>query len=101
MIDARRAVEMFNKTGVPVLGLIENMSTHVCSNCGHEEYIFGHGGAESEAISLGVPYLGPVPLAKNIRLNADEGTPVSVSRPDSDEAQAFKNIATNIIHALG
>lgn len=57
LIDARKAVEMFRKTGVPILGLIENMSTHICSNCGHEEHIFGHGGAEKEALKLGIPFL--------------------------------------------
>ncbi len=73
LADARRGVEMFNKTGVPILGLIENMSTHICSNCGHEEHIFGHGGAKEEAQKLGVPFLGEVPLSMSIRQKADAG----------------------------
>lgn len=73
LIDARKAVEMFRKVNVPILGLIENMSTHVCSNCGHEDHIFGHGGAEKEAQALGVPFLGAIPLSADIRMNSDEG----------------------------
>ena len=73
LIDARKAVEMFRKVGVPVLGLIENMSMYVCSNCGHEEYIFGHGGAKKEAEALGVPFLGEIPLSMDIRMKADAG----------------------------
>lgn len=100
LIDARRAVEMFGKTGVPVLGLIENMSMHICSNCGHEEHIFGHGGAEKEAETLGIPFLGAVPLSKNIRLCADEGKPIVLAESDSPQAEAFGNITRNIIAAL-
>ncbi len=100
LIDARRAVEMFGKTGVPVLGLVENMSTHICSNCGHEEHIFGHGGAEKEAETLGIPFLGAVPLSKNIRFCADEGKPIVLAEPDSPQAEAFAVIARNIIAAL-
>ena len=73
LADARRGLEMFNATNVPILGLIENMSTHVCSNCGHEEHIFGHGGAAREAEKLGVPYLGEVPLSMAIREACDAG----------------------------
>ena len=75
LIDARKAVKMFEKVGVKIFGLIENMSTHVCSNCGHEEHIFGHGGAKSEAEKLGVPFLGEIPLSIGIRKNSDEGKP--------------------------
>lgn len=100
LIDARRAVEMFGKTGVPVLGLVENMSMHICSNCGHEEHIFGHGGAEKEAEMLGIPFLGAVPLSKNIRFCADEGKPIVLSEPDSPQAEAFGNITRNVIAAL-
>nr|AIA12962.1 ParA/MinD ATPase like [uncultured bacterium] len=76
LIDARKAVAMFEKVGVKILGLIENMSTHICSNCGHEEHIFGHGGAKKEAEKLGVPFLGEIPLDKIIRENSDQGVPV-------------------------
>jgi ATP-binding protein involved in chromosome partitioning len=77
LIDARKAVAMFQKVNVKILGLIENMSTHVCSNCGHEEHIFGHGGAKREAEKLGVPFLGEIPLDAKIRAHSDEGKPVS------------------------
>lgn len=75
LLDARKGVEMFQKVDVPILGLIENMSTHICSNCGHEEHIFGHGGAKAEAEKLGVPFLGEIPLSMAIRLQADAGEP--------------------------
>lgn len=75
LADARKAVEMFQTVGVPILGVIENMSTHVCSNCGHEEHIFGHGGAKAEAEKLGVPFLGEIPLSADIREKADAGEP--------------------------
>lgn len=73
LLDAKRAVSMFRKVNVPVLGMIENMSTHICSNCGHEEHIFGHGGARVEAEALGIPFLGEIPLNSDIRKRADEG----------------------------
>lgn len=75
LIDARRGVEMFKKVNVPVLGVIENMSTHVCTNCGHEEHIFGHGGAKAEAEKLGVAFLGEIPLSLDLRIASDEGKP--------------------------
>jgi ATP-binding protein involved in chromosome partitioning len=77
LIDARKAVAMFQKVNVKILGIIENMSTHICSNCGHEEHIFGHGGAKREAEKLGVPFLGEIPLDAKIRAHSDEGKPVS------------------------
>jgi ATP-binding protein involved in chromosome partitioning len=78
LIDARKAIEMFRKTNVPVLGIVENMSTYVCSNCGHEEHIFGHGGAKAEAEKLGVPFLGEIPLRADIREKSDAGVPAGV-----------------------
>ncbi len=99
LIDARRAVEMFNKTNVPILGLVENMSTHICENCGHEDHIFGQNGSLNEAEKKGIPFLGSTPLAKNIRLNADEGKPVILAEPDSAPAQSFINIVNTIISA--
>lgn len=101
LIDARRAVEMFQKTNVPILGIIENMSTHICSNCGHEEPIFGHGGAEKEAKSLNIPFLGRIPLSISIRVDSDAGTPIVLSHPDTPEAQAFMQIAEKIIAVQG
>ncbi len=97
LLDARKALDMFRKTGVPVLGIIENMSTHVCSECGHEEHIFGHGGAAGEAAKLNVPLLGEVPLDIEIRLAGDLGTPVVVAAPDSAQAKAFKDIAARLM----
>ena len=91
LADARRGVEMFNKTGVPILGLIENMSTHICSNCGHEEHIFGHGGAKEEAQKLGVPFLGEVPLSMSIRQKADAGEAFDL--PDGIVEAIKQNVA--------
>ncbi len=97
MLDARKALDMFRKTGTPVLGIIENMSTHICSECGHEEHIFGHGGAVAEAKKLNLPLLGEVPLDIEIRLAGDMGAPIVISAPDSAQAQAFKDIAANLM----
>ena len=77
LADARKAVEMFQATNVPILGIIENMSTHICTNCGHEEHVFGHGGAREEAEKLGVPFLGELPLSADIRAKSDAGLPVT------------------------
>lgn len=96
LIDARRAVEMFHKTGVPILGLIENMSVHICSNCGHSEPIFGQGGAEEEAKNLSVPFLGKVPLAKSIREQSDAGIPIVIAQPDGLFAKAYAEITEKI-----
>jgi len=76
IIDARKAVNMFQKTGVPILGIIENMSHYTCPGCGDEAHIFGHGGAATEAENLGVPYLGAVPLTLKLRQAMDSGTPL-------------------------
>jgi ATP-binding protein involved in chromosome partitioning len=73
LIDARKAFSMFEKTDVRVLGIVENMSTYICTNCGHEEHIFGHGGAKAEAEKSGVPFLGEIPLSASIRRDADAG----------------------------
>lgn len=77
LIDARKAIAMFEKTGVPILGIIENMSVYVCPSCGHEDHIFGHGGAADEARVRGVPFLGAIPLTMDIRRAADTGVPVN------------------------
>lgn len=73
LIDARKGVEMFRKVDVPILGVVENMSTHICTNCGYEEHIFGHGGAKAEAEALGVPFLGEIPLSAGVRARSDAG----------------------------
>lgn len=85
LIDARKGIEMFQKTGVPILGLIENMSTHICSNCGHEEHIFGHGGALAEAERLSVPFLGEIPLSRDIRERSDAGQPIDLDQGMIDQ----------------
>jgi ATP-binding protein involved in chromosome partitioning len=97
LLDARKGIDMFNQLKVPVLGLIENMSTHVCSNCGHEEHVFGHGGVAAEAAKMQVPLLAEIPLHIDIRTAADGGAPVVVSAPDSAQAQAFHTIADQLV----
>ena len=97
LIDARKGIDMFNQLGTPIIGMIENMSTHICSNCGHEEHTFGHGGVAAEAEKLGVPLLAELPLHLDIRLAADGGAPIVVSKPDSPQAQAFRQLARDLI----
>ncbi len=97
LIDARKAIDMFNQLKVPILGMVENMSTHVCSNCGHEEHIFGHGGVAAEAEKLGVPLLGEVPLQLDIRVASDGGAPVTVTDPEGTAAQTFRRIARDLV----
>ena len=97
LMDARKGIDMFNQLGTPILGMIENMSTHICSNCGHEEHTFGHGGVAKEAAKLGVPLMAEIPLHLDIRLAADGGAPVVVSSPDSAHAQVFRKVARALI----
>jgi ATP-binding protein involved in chromosome partitioning len=96
-LEARQGIDMFRQMKTPILGLIENMSTHICSNCGHEEHIFGHGGVAAEAEKLGVPLLAEIPLHLDIRVAADGGAPVVVSKPDSAQASAFRSVARDLI----
>ncbi len=96
LADARRGIAMFRKTQVPVLGIVENMSTFICPHCGHESHIFGHGGAREIAASLGEPFLGEIPLNTAIRLTSDAGTPIVAAAPDSPEARAFLLIAEQV-----
>jgi len=93
LIDARKGLNMFRKVDVPVLGIIENMSLFICPKCGERSDIFGHGGAREEAESLGIPFLGGVPLHMDIRAKSDEGTPVVASAPDSPHAQIYRELA--------
>jgi ATP-binding protein involved in chromosome partitioning len=99
LIDAKKAIDMFSKLNVPLLGMIENMSTYVCPNCDHEAHIFGHGGAKDEAARLDVPFLGEIPLDIDIRTSSDGGTPIVVSKPKSPQAARFREIADRIIEA--
>jgi ATP-binding protein involved in chromosome partitioning len=96
LIDARRGVRMFEKTKVPVLGLVENMSFYCCPNCGHRADIFGHGGARTEAARLGTEFLGEIPLLLDIRLASDAGTPIAASAPASDAAKAYGALAARV-----
>ena len=99
LIDARKGIDMFRQLKTPILGLIENMSTHVCSNCGHEEHLFGHGGVAREAEAMGVPLLAEIPLHLSIRVAADGGVPIVVSAPASPQAAAFRDVARKLIVA--
>src|ERR1041385_72930 len=87
---------MFRKVDVPVFGIIENMSYHVCSNCGHVENIFDHGGAKKEAERLGTEFLGELPLHIAIRETSDGGKPIVVSQPESEHARAYMKIADRV-----
>jgi ATP-binding protein involved in chromosome partitioning len=87
---------MFEKTKVPVLGLVENMSFYCCPNCGHRADIFGHGGARLEAARLGTEFLGEIPLLLDIREAADAGTPIAASAPESDAAKAYAALAARV-----
>ena len=98
--DVRRAVAMFLKVKVPVLGVIENMSTHICSSCGHEDAVFGSGGGERIAAESGVPLLGQVPLESGVGRSTDEGNPIVVADPDHPVAQRFREIARTVAGRL-
>ena len=93
LLDARKGLRMFEKVEVPVLGIVENMSTHICSNCGHEEAIFGSGGGAAMAAQYGVALLGQLPLDISIREQTDSGEPTVVSHPDSPAAKAYRDMA--------
>ena len=96
LIDARRGVRMFERTRVPVLGLVENMSFFCCPACGHRSEVFGHGGARLEAQRLGTEFLGEVPLLLDIRTASDAGTPITAAAPESDGAKAFAALAERV-----
>jgi ATP-binding protein involved in chromosome partitioning len=96
LIDARKAVTMFEKVGVPILGVVENMAVHICSNCGHAEHIFGEGGGQRYAQEKGIEYRGGLPLDIQIRLQADSGKPTVVADPDGGPATIYKAIARKI-----
>ncbi len=100
LIDARRGVAMFRDVGVPILGLVENMSTFTCDGCGKQHHPFGHGGAETEAGRLGVPFLGALPLDLEIRERSDAGLPIVVASPDSQPSQVYRAIAKALWAAL-
>jgi ATP-binding protein involved in chromosome partitioning len=96
VIDARKGLKMFEKVGIPIVGIVENMSTHVCSNCGHVEPIFGEGGAKSMCNDYNVPFLGGLPLDIKIRVQADGGRPTVVADPDGVVANTYREIARKV-----
>jgi len=93
LIDARKGLKMFEKVGVPIVGIVENMSTHICSKCGHAEAIFGEGGAMKMCADYKVPFLGGLPLDMKIRQQTDAGRPTVIADPDGPVAQAYREIA--------
>jgi ATP-binding protein involved in chromosome partitioning len=96
LLDARKGLKMFEKVGIPILGIVENMSTHVCSNCGHAEPIFGEGGGARMCADYGVDFLGALPLTMTIREQADSGKPTVVAEPDGPVAITYKEIARKV-----
>ena len=96
LLDARKGVKMFEKVGVPILGVVENMSIHVCSKCGHEEHIFGQGGGEKMCADFNVPFLGALPLDIQIRTEADSGAPTVVADPEGRISSIYKQIARKV-----
>jgi ATP-binding protein involved in chromosome partitioning len=96
LLDAKKGIKMFEKVGVPILGIVENMAVHVCSKCGHTEHIFGEDGGKKMAAEYNMDYLGALPLDMQIRLQADNGRPTVVSDPDGDIAGIYKAIARQV-----
>jgi ATP-binding protein involved in chromosome partitioning len=97
LMDARRALDMFDKLKTPVLGLIENMSTYVCPNCGHEAHLFGHGGVQAAAAEMGLPFLGALPLELETRIASDAGTPVAAG--EGAAADAYAALARRLVES--
>ncbi len=95
LLDARKAIDMFNTLKSPVLGLIENMSTYICPSCGHEAHLFGHGGVREEAERIGVPFLGEIPLSLEIRVAGDSGIPIAAG--DGPAAEAYAALAARLV----
>jgi ATP-binding protein involved in chromosome partitioning len=96
LLDARKGLKMFEKVGIPILGIVENMSIHICSNCGHAEHIFGAGGGEKMCRDFGVDFLGALPLTMSIREQTDSGMPTVVAEPDGQIAQIYRDIARKV-----
>ncbi len=96
LLDARKGIKMFEKVGVPILGIVENMAVHICSNCGHVEHIFGADGGKKMAAEYNTDYLGALPLALHIREQADSGRPTVVADPDGETAAIYKSVARQV-----
>ncbi|HBD12254.1 MAG TPA: iron-sulfur cluster carrier protein ApbC [Porticoccaceae bacterium] len=100
LLDARKGIEMFRKVDVPVLGIVENMAQHICSNCGHVEHIFGEGGGEKVAAEYHTRLLGSLPLDRRIREKGDAGNPIVVADPDGEIARCYRDVARQLLAAL-
>lgn len=100
LLDAQRGIEMFNKVNIPTLGIIENMSMHICTNCGHQDDIFGSGGGAKLAEQCNAPLLGSLPLLKKIRQQADNGVPLLADNPDCDASLIYQSVARNMVAQL-
>ncbi|MES1977924.1 MAG: iron-sulfur cluster carrier protein ApbC [Pseudomonadota bacterium] len=96
LLDAKKGIKMFEKVGVPILGIVENMAVHICSKCGHAEHIFGEGGGKKMAADYQMDYLGALPLDMQIRLQADNGRPTVVADPDGEVAAIYKSVARKV-----
>ena len=96
LLDARKGIKMFEQVGVPILGIVENMAVHICSQCGHTEHIFGQDGGKKMAAKYGMSFLGALPLDMQIRLHADTGRPTVVADPDGDMAAIYKTVARQV-----
>jgi ATP-binding protein involved in chromosome partitioning len=96
LIDAKKGLKMFEKVGVPILGIVENMAVHICTNCGHAEHIFGADGGKAMAAQYGVDYLGALPLAMSIRQQSDDGSPSVVAEPEGEIAGLYKTLARKV-----
>ena len=101
LIDAKKGLRMFDKVGAPVLGIVENMATFVCPDCGAEHAIFGSGGGRATAEKFGVPFLGSIPLDPSVTPSGDSGEPIVRSAPDSLVAERFREIARRVLAAAG
>jgi ATP-binding protein involved in chromosome partitioning len=100
LLDAKKGIKMFQKVGVPILGIVENMAVHVCSQCGHSEHIFGADGGKTMAAEYDMDYLGALPLDMQIRLQADSGKPTVVAAPDSEVAAIYRSVARQVAVAI-
>ena len=100
LLDAKKGIKMFEKVGVPILGIVENMAVHVCSQCGHQEHIFGADGGKNMAAEYGMDYLGALPLAMQIRVQADSGRPTVVAEPQGEVAGIYKAVARRVALAI-
>jgi ATP-binding protein involved in chromosome partitioning len=96
LLDAKKGIKMFEKVGVPILGIVENMAVHVCSNCGHVEHVFGADGGKTMAAEYGMDYLGALPLSMQIRVQADSGEPTVVADPQGEVAGIYRAVARQV-----